>query len=142
LGVRGAILFPCQKSIGFGSITVPVGFETDLASIPRALRGLEDFDPDGISRRPAAMHDWLYGGDRSHGKAWADAFLRVALIAEGMAPDLAFTWWLAVHEFGGAAWDGDRAKAVLWARGPLTAADKEAAQSARIASTLFPAPRP
>lgn len=102
----------------FGEITVPVGFSSDLASIPRALRGLEAFDPNGISRRPAVTHDWLYGGDRSHGKDWADSFLKAALEAEGMGRELAYAYWLAVHECGGAAWDGDKATAIVWARGP------------------------
>lgn len=111
----------------YGAITVPVGFSSDLASIPRALRSLEAFDPNGISRRPAVTHDWLYGGDRSRGKEWADAFLRAALLAEGMGEDLAYTYWLAVHEFGLAAWNGDKALAAAWARGPLTDDQKRSA---------------
>lgn len=111
----------------FGHIEVPVGFQTDLASIPRALRGLEAFDPNGISRRPAVTHDWLYGGDRSHGKGFADSFLRAALKVEGMAPELAEVYYLAVHDFGLAAWNGDRATAAVWARGPLTDDQKRSA---------------
>lgn len=93
-----------------GTLTAPEGFVTDLASIPRALRNLPTLDVDGISRRPAAMHDWLYGGDRSRGKGFADTFLRDALIAEGASDAVADTYYEAVHLFGAASWASDAPK--------------------------------
>jgi|SRR6185437_7728414 len=92
------------------TITAPHGFVTDLASIPRALRNLPLTDVDGISRRPAALHDWLYAGHRSTGKNFADATLREALKVEGMSAAGAAVYYYAVHWFGGHAWESDGRK--------------------------------
>jgi hypothetical protein len=93
----------------FGTLTVPAGFKTDLASIPRLFRNLPLLDPDGASRRPAAMHDYLYGSalGRRLGKTFADSFLRAALVSEGLSPRGAWVYWAAVHYFGGPSWRGD-----------------------------------
>jgi len=90
-------------------ITVPQGFITDMASIPHMIDWLPNLDRDGLSRRPAALHDWLYGGDRTRGKDWADNTLRAALKAEGMSNVGAFEYWYAVHKYGRSSWDGDNA---------------------------------
>src|ERR1700760_3556625 len=67
----------------YGSLTAPVGFMTDLASIPRILRNLPAFDPNGVSRRPAVVHDWLYWSQGAVTKRTADWFLHDAMISEG-----------------------------------------------------------
>lgn len=90
----------------YGTIEVPQGFITDLASIPRLLRALPAYDPNGISRRPAAMHDWLYAW-RGFGKAQADNFLRDSMLAEGSTGFDAATFWDAVHYCGEGAWEND-----------------------------------
>lgn len=92
---------------GGETITVPKGFITDMASIPHALDWIPNLDRDGLSRRPAALHDWLYGGDRTRGKDAADNVLRAALLAEGMGNIGAFEYWYAVSKFGRSSWDGD-----------------------------------
>jgi Protein of unknown function (DUF1353) len=91
------------------TITVPAGFITDMASIPHAIDWLPNLDRTGLSRRPAALHDWLYGGDRTRGKGWADDTLRAALLADGMSLIGAFEYWAAVHYCGRPSWDGDNA---------------------------------
>lgn len=93
----------------FGALTVPQGFRTDLASIPRLFRNLPFLDPNGLSRRPAAMHDYLYGSihGRRLGKPFADDFLYDALISEGSSKTAAWAFYAAVHYFGGSSWDGD-----------------------------------
>lgn len=93
----------------FGPLEVPAGFITDLASIPRLFRNLPFLDPNGISRRPATMHDWLYGSPegRARGKQFADDFLRAALRAEGASASVAQTFYLAVHWGGQSSWDLD-----------------------------------
>lgn len=103
----GAPLVWCDPV--FGRLEVPVGFLTDLASIPRVFRNLPLLDPDGASRRPAALHDWLYGSQagRRFGKPFADDFLQASLKAEGLHPAGAWVYWAAVHYFGGSSWDGD-----------------------------------
>lgn len=95
---------------GKNVITVPVGFLTDLASIPHVVDSLPDLDRTGLSRRPGALHDWLYGGERGRGKAFADGILLAALQAEGMNPVGALTIYEAVHVFGESSWDSDGAK--------------------------------
>ena len=90
----------------YGALSVPAGFRTDLASIPRAVRNLPFLDPDGQSRRPATMHDWLYA-ERSKGKDFADNFLRDSLIAEGASKATANAFYYGVHWFGGPSWASD-----------------------------------
>lgn len=90
----------------YGTLTIPQGFRTDLASIPRAFRNIPCLDPAGLSRRPAAAHDWLYAW-RGWSKDKADAFLKDALIAEGAEQGVAEVFYLGVHEFGIASWDSD-----------------------------------
>lgn len=90
----------------FGVLEVPVGFRTDLASIPRLFRNIPFLDPNGLSRRPAIVHDWLYA-EQSMGKCFADQFLRAALCAEGASPASVFAFYHAVHWFGGFAWRSD-----------------------------------
>ncbi len=98
----------------YGRIEVPVGFRTDLASIPRMLRNLPALDPNGKSRRPAVVHDWLYAW-QALGKDRADEFLRYAMIAEGVVHVDAETIYEAVHLFGATAWKEDGARGVAGA---------------------------
>lgn len=92
-----------------GHITVPAGFVTDLASIPRVLRNLPWLDPNGLSRRPAVLHDYLYGSNpgRVFGKQFADSLLASALVSEGASQTVAQTFYYAVHWFGASSWDDD-----------------------------------
>ncbi len=90
----------------FGRVEVPCGFRTDLASIPRAVRLLPQFDPNGISRRPAIVHDWLYAW-RGWSKARADLFLEAALLAEGETPRVASLFYYGVKWFGNSSWAND-----------------------------------
>jgi hypothetical protein len=94
------------------SITVPPGFRTDLASIPRVIEWAPDLDVTGRSRRPGVLHDWLYGAARWVGKAQADEILRAACIAEGMDERGATAIYEGVHLFGRAAWDEDGTESV------------------------------
>lgn len=94
------------KDAKFGTLICPRGFLTDLASIPMVFRNIPFLDTSGLSRRPAAMHDWLYAW-RGIGKDAADDFLKQALIAEGASPAVAEVFYLGVHEFGQSSWDSD-----------------------------------
>lgn len=97
------------EGCGLIRLIVPAGFVTDLASIPRLFRNLPSLDPNGLSRRPAVVHDWLYGSHqgRVFGKAFADCFLGDALLAEGASLTVASTFHLAVSWFGRSSWDSD-----------------------------------
>ncbi len=103
----GAPLVWCDPI--YGRLAVPVDFITDLASIPRLFRNLPWLDPNGLSRRPAVVHDFLYGSKtgRRFGKQFADSFLRAALLSEGATKGDAATFYYAVHWFGQSSWDGD-----------------------------------
>lgn len=62
------------------TIWAPRGFITDFASIPRMLHWM--ISPNGVSRKAAVIHDWLYCSQintRSH----ADAVFLEALKASG-----------------------------------------------------------
>jgi hypothetical protein len=89
-----------------------VDFITDLASIPRLFRNLPWLDPNGLSRRPAVVHDFLYGSKigRRFGKQFADSFLRTALVSEGATKTTANSFYFAVSWFGGESWDADGLK--------------------------------
>lgn len=94
----------------FGHIVVPVGFRTDFASYPGVLRGLPCFNVNGKSRRPAAVHDWMYAAERTNGrvsKLRADMFLKAALLAEGVNEICAQATYSGVHWCGGPSWAGD-----------------------------------
>ena len=106
----GAPLVWCDPT--YGRLCIPVGFVTDLASIPRLLRNIPMLDPNGLSRRPAAMHDFLYGSriGRRFGKQFADSFLRSALLAEGASQGTAGAFYWGVHLFGQSSWDNDGLK--------------------------------
>ena len=88
----------------FGRITVPVGFLTDFASVPPIVRDIPTFDPNGASRKAAALHDWNYtwhGLDKDH----ADELLRQSLLVSGISRLTADVFYDAVQEFGLPAWN-------------------------------------
>jgi hypothetical protein len=96
----------------YGTLVVPAGTITDLASIPHQLRdfgafGWYPFDPTGPSRRPAVGHDYLYATG-VWPKDKADRFLRDALLAEGVSAGTAGAFYWAVRLFGGPAWRDSR----------------------------------
>lgn len=103
--VRAPLVWECRHT---GTITVPVGTVTDLASIPRILRNVWFLDPNGRSRRPAVLHDYLYRGGDRYGtgmtRAKADRLLRIALQSEGAGRWVAAVFWLGVRAGGWAAW--------------------------------------
>jgi hypothetical protein len=83
-------------------IVVPAGTSTDLASIPRPLRGV--LNQNGNSRRPSVLHDYLYV-TRSVPRSDADAIFRRALAAEGIGAIGRFTYWAGVRIGGRFAWE-------------------------------------
>jgi hypothetical protein len=83
--------------------TVPEGFETDLASIPRMLQWLPHLHPNGRCRRSAVLHDWLYQ-EKYSTRQGADLIFREALQAEGLSERTATVYYWAVRLFGGKAW--------------------------------------
>ncbi len=99
--VRAPLIWACQN---FGRVVVPYGIETDLASIPQMAKGIPGFDPNGLSRRPAVLHDYLY---QSHDlpRMAADQLFHDALRAEGVGAALAMVYWRAVRLCGREPWE-------------------------------------
>ena len=86
-------------------LTVPAGFSSDGASVPRFFWRLVFPPGDQKALRAAFVHDWLY---RTHPEGWlresADLLFLRLLTADGMPKFRAVLAWLGVRLFGGAAW--------------------------------------
>jgi hypothetical protein len=95
------------------TITVPQGFETDLASIPRALWRL--LPPVGKYDGAAVLHDWLY---RAGGvtRAQADAVLHEAMGVLQVGRVARALIYRAVRLGGAELWTIARAEDVHWAK--------------------------
>lgn len=87
------------------TVTVPAGFVTDFASVPRLpLAFLMAGDK---AHEAAVVHDWLYTTHETD-RATADAVFRDA-IRERHSALTAALMWSAVRLGGGAAWDAPAA---------------------------------
>ena len=97
-------------------ITVPAGFVTDLASIPRVVWSF--FPPDGPWVKGAVVHDFLYftqgTGDwygrhgitreKPYSRAESDHILREAMADRGIGAWAQFVIWSAVRLGGWMGW--------------------------------------
>jgi hypothetical protein len=83
-----------------GLITIPAGFRTDFASVPRIVGAYLMFG--GKGKRAAVVHDFLYSGGLAVERDIADEVFREALQASGYS---AFTVWMMYQgvRIGGAA---------------------------------------
>lgn len=92
-------------------IVVPVGFETDFASIPRPLQGILDADNDVA---PAAtIHDFLYSS-MLRIRSEADSLFFQALRANGVGWLRARLLWAGVRSGGWTRWGSDAVAAADW----------------------------
>ena len=80
--------------------TVPKGFETDLASIPRLLWPIFAPQYSGFVA-PAILHDYLYRCNNNITRQFADVVLYSALITEDVTAFTASKFYLGVRLFGG-----------------------------------------
>jgi hypothetical protein len=103
--LRAPLIWAGEKE----TVTVPSGFETDLASIPRMAQGIPGFEPTGLSRRPAVLHDYLYASGDLPRMAADELFYR-ALLAEKVHAPIARTYYRAVRVFGRGPWEAHRAR--------------------------------
>lgn len=88
-------------------ITVPAGYITDFASVPKAFWWV--YPPTGYYQHAALLHDFLYdvhhlGRDLCDRKV-ADRRLREQMKADGVGIRTRWTFWVAVRLFGGRGWD-------------------------------------
>jgi hypothetical protein len=85
-----------------GLVTVPAGFVTDFASVPRWVPLAFAFVGDS-AHMAAVLHDWLYSC-RLTSRADADAVLREAAVASGVPAWRAWILWAGVRVGGMAYW--------------------------------------
>jgi len=93
-------------SIKGKKITVPLGFETDFASVPAFAKCYID-DNDFKIRSPAVMHDFLYTAQTRYlcTRIKADTLFREALIEQGMRKSKAWFIYYLLRWFGGSCYE-------------------------------------
>lgn len=80
-------------------ITVPKGFETDFASIPRVFWPIQSpYDYKNIA--PAILHDYQYTCPNNLTRRKIDSIFYSALIDNRVNPVVAYAFWLAVRAGG------------------------------------------
>lgn len=89
-------------------ITVPVGFETDFASIPRPLWII--LPKWGKYGNAAVIHDWLYWEQGGRSRAEADGVLLEGMAVLGVGVVVRSAIYRAVRWFGWLAWWRNRAE--------------------------------
>ena len=90
-----------SSSLANQVFTVPKGFVTDFASVPRLPIVFALFGD--TSHEAATVHDWLYSTKPVNRKV-ADAILREASKASGIPAWRRWPMWLGVRLFGGSFW--------------------------------------
>lgn len=107
LGGRFVLLAPLRyaSDVLDTFITVPAGFETDLASIPRGLWNL--IPKIGAYDAPAVVHDYLYATNGIT-RAQADAVLYEAMTEAGVVRRMRWLIYAGVRLGGRRAWDTHR----------------------------------
>lgn len=83
----------------FGTITVPVGFLTDFASIPWPLT--KWFKPDGPWAKAAVIHDYMLvridTEKLNHTRIVADAIFYEAMLVSDVGPILSYLFYAFVR---------------------------------------------
>ena len=98
-------IFTLRENLTVEGITVPAGFSSDGASVPRFFWRLVFPPGDQKALKAAFVHDFLY---RTHPEGWtreaADMLFLKLLLKEGIPKFSAVLAWLGVRLFGGKAW--------------------------------------
>jgi hypothetical protein len=82
-------------------ITVPAGFKTDFASVPRPFWSL--FPPWGTYGKASVLHDWLYWEQRRPRGA-CDAIFLEAMGVLGVSAAVRYSLYSAVRTWGWLSW--------------------------------------
>lgn len=93
--------FVYQSDVLDRIITVPVGFKTDFASVPRLPGVYLLFG--GIGNEAAVIHDFLYTIKQTT-RAQADDVFYEAMVANGVSRWRAWMMWLGVRAGGSSHW--------------------------------------
>ena len=86
----------------FKTVTVPAGFVTDFASIPRMFWSV--LRPDGKYTYPAIVHDFLYW-TQTRPKEVADKIFKFGMEDFGVGTVTSTAIYNAVYWFGSSAWN-------------------------------------
>lgn len=90
---------PFKYSVNQVRYTVPLGFTTNLASIPRILWSI--YSPNKANTIPAAViHDYLYFCPGEMTRSEADSIFYDALVYKHVSSFSAYKYWAAVRIFG------------------------------------------
>lgn len=103
-GTSWVLLEPLTYELNHGTddrITVPAGFITDFASVPRPLWAL--FPRQGYHTNAAVVHDWLYWTQRRPRSEADHVFLEAMDILGTLWSTRHLMFW-AVRIFGWLAW--------------------------------------
>ena len=99
-------VYTLREDLTYGGLTVPAGFASDGASVPRFFWRIVFPPGDNRALRAAFLHDWIY---RSRPEGWtraqADDFFRQILIEDGVPRISAELAYWGVRLFGVAAWE-------------------------------------
>lgn len=85
-------------------ISVPAGFRTDFASLPRLLWSV--LEREGPWARAALFHDWMYR-TQTVSRSDADAIFSIILAADGVSAVFRAAFFVALRLFGRRAWDAN-----------------------------------
>lgn len=94
------------RETSLGTITVPAGFVTDLASVPNQV--WHAFPKFGKWTGAAVIHDFLYRMQPDISRDEADRVFRDLLKADSVPYGTVRLFYRMVRELGGRAWDGHR----------------------------------
>ena len=101
---RGNV-FTLLEPLQYGELTVPAGFESDGASVPRFFWRLVFPPGDSQALRAAILHDYIY---REQPMGWnradADNLFYTVLVADGVPVWRARLAFWGVRLFGGNSW--------------------------------------
>ncbi|MDO6526961.1 DUF1353 domain-containing protein [Motilimonas sp. 1_MG-2023] len=105
--VRGTMCWQLLAPFGFQNveqtISVPVGFETDLASVPQFAWAV--FPKSGIYREAAVIHDWLYcHHQEGMSRKLADEIFLAGMRELNVSKWKRYTMWAAVRLAGKRYW--------------------------------------
>ena len=107
---RGNVLstmYPNKITFGGRSFTIPRGFESDGASVPRFFWRIVCPPVDPHAVRAGVAHDWIY---RTQPAGWtrkdADKMFLCFLIEDGLPVIQSLKAYLGVRLGGGTAWGG------------------------------------
>ena len=102
-------VYTLLEPLSYGDLTVPAGFESDGASVPRFFWRIVFPPGEPGALRAAFLHDFIY---RTHPAGWtrkqADELFRELLIDDGVSRFSAGLAYWGVRLFGGSSWEAGK----------------------------------